>query len=78
MIRTSNELLLSGAITALQTQAKANIHIGGHSALGQLGVTHYLQVNSKDLPLFAKGQFTLPIWFTKNNWDFEAQLCCTT
>ncbi len=78
MIRTGDELLLSGAITALQTQVKASIHIGGRSALGQLGVAHYLQVNSKELTLFAEGQFTLPAWYSKNNWDFEAKLYCTT
>lgn len=33
MIRSGDELLLSGAITALQNQAGANIYIGGRSAL---------------------------------------------
>lgn len=78
MVRTGDKLILSGAITALQNQAKANIHIGGRSALGQLGVAHYLQFNSKELTLFAEGQFSLPAWFTKNNWDIKAKLYCTT
>jgi hypothetical protein len=78
MVRTGDELLLSGAITALQTQAKASIHIGGRSALGLLGVAHYLQVNSKELTLFAEGQFSLPVWFSKNKWDFEAKVYFTS
>ena len=77
MIRTGDELLLSGAIAALQTQAKASIHIGGRSALGQLGVAHYLQVNAKELTLFAAGQFKLPVWFITNNWDLEVKMYCT-
>lgn len=78
MVRTGDELLLSGAITALQNQAGANVHVGGRSALEQLGVTHYLQVNAKELTIFAAGQFSWPIWFTKNKWDFDARLHCTS
>ncbi|MDD2799463.1 MAG: type IV toxin-antitoxin system AbiEi family antitoxin [Bacteroidales bacterium] len=78
MVRNGDELLLSGAIAALQTQAKVSIHIGGRSALGQLGVAHYLQVNPKELTLFADGQFNQPLWFSKNTWDFEPKLYCTT
>lgn len=78
MVRAGDELLLAGAITALQTQAKANIHIGGRSALEQLGAAHYLQVNSKELTLFAEGKFTSPVWFIKNKWDFEAKLYRTS
>lgn len=78
MIRTGDEFLLSGSITALQTQTKANIHIAGRSALELLGVTHYLQVNSKEMILFAEGKYSLPVWFTKNKWDFDTTLYCTS
>lgn len=78
MLKAGDDLLLSGAITALQTQAKANVHIGGRSALEQLGVTHYLQVNSKEMTLFADRQFSFPVWFTKNKWDIDVKLYCTS
>jgi hypothetical protein len=78
MIRTGDELSLAGAITALQTQANASVHVGGRSALEQLGVAHYLQVNSSELTLFAEGRFFWPLWFKNNKWDLEAKLYCTS
>jgi len=78
MIRTGDELMLSGAISSLQNQANASVHIGGRSALEQLGLAHYLQVNSTELTLFAEGQFSMPLWFRKNKWDFEAKLYCNS
>lgn len=78
MIRSGDELLLSGAITALQNQAGANIHIGSRSALNLLGVSQYLQLNVSEMSVFAAGQFVWPGWFTKNNWDVNARLHCTS
>ena len=78
MIRTGDQLILSGAISALQKQANLNVHIGGRSALEQLGLAHYLQVNSTELTLFAEGQFIMPLWFRMNKWDFEAKLYCNS
>lgn len=78
MIRTGDRLILSGAISALQNQAKASVHIGGRSALEQLGLAHYLQVNTTELTLFTDGQFFMPLWFRNNKWDFEAKLHCTS
>lgn len=74
MLKTGDSLVLSGAITALQTQAGLNIHVGGRSALEQLGVAHYLQVNSQETTLFADGKTSLPLWFTNNQWDTKIKL----
>jgi hypothetical protein len=74
MVKTGDSLVLSGAITALQTQAGLNIHLGGRSALEQLGVAHYLQVNSQETTLFANGKISLPLWFTANQWNTKIKL----
>jgi hypothetical protein len=74
MIKTGDSLLLSGAITALQTQAGLNIHIGGRSALEQFGIAHYLQINSQETTLFVDGKTSLPSWFVNNKWDTEIKL----
>jgi hypothetical protein len=74
MLRTGDSLVLSGAITTLQTQAGLNIHVGGRSALDQLGIAHYLQVNSQETTLFADGKTSLPSWFTNNQWNTEIKL----
>lgn len=52
MLRSGQKLLLSGAIYALQQQAKMQIHIGGRTALGIQGYAHYLEVGSKETLLF--------------------------
>jgi len=78
MIRTGDPLSLSGAISALQTQADSTIHIGGRSALELLGLSHYLQVNSREVTIFADGRFVCPSWFIKNKWDLEPKLNCLT
>ena len=30
------------------------------------------------LTLFAEGQYSMPLWFRKNKWDFEAKLYCSS
>jgi hypothetical protein len=74
MIRTGDIPVLSGAIAALQEQAKLNIHIGGRSALSLHGLSHYLQINPVETTLFIGGKSLLPLWFTRNNWDTEIKL----
>jgi hypothetical protein len=74
MLQVGDMLALSGAITALQTQANINIHVGGRSALEQLGVAHYLQINNKETTLFIDGKLSVPLWFTNNQWDSEMKI----
>ncbi|OAV65985.1 hypothetical protein Barb6XT_02175 [Bacteroidales bacterium Barb6XT] len=74
VVRNGDSLVLSGAIAALQMQANLNIHIGGRSALEQLGVAHYLQVNSQEITLFVEGKTSLPLWFTNNQWDTDIKI----
>jgi hypothetical protein len=74
MLKVGDTLALPGAITALQTQAGINIHVGGRSALEQLGAAHYLQISNKETTLFIDGKLSLPLWFTKNQWDSEIKI----
>jgi hypothetical protein len=74
MVRNGDSLVLSGAITALQTQAGLNIHAGGRSALEYLGVAHYLQVKAQETTLFVAGNLSLPAWFIRNKWDMNIKL----
>ncbi|MDR0834664.1 MAG: type IV toxin-antitoxin system AbiEi family antitoxin [Candidatus Symbiothrix sp.] len=78
MVRSKDSLVLSGAISALQIQANLNIHVGGRSALEQLGLAHYLQVNSQETILFVNGKSSLPLWFTSNQWDTKVKLFRTS
>jgi hypothetical protein len=74
MLRIGDAFILSGAVSALQTQAQISIHIGGRSALSLHGLSHYLQINPVETTLFIAGKSLLPIWFTNNNWDTEIKL----
>jgi hypothetical protein len=69
MLKSGDAPVLSGALAALQEQAGLNIHIGGRSALGLLGLSHYLQLNAKETTLFAETKILLPAWFAENQWD---------
>ncbi|MEA5006254.1 MAG: type IV toxin-antitoxin system AbiEi family antitoxin domain-containing protein [Rikenellaceae bacterium] len=74
MLKSGDPLLLSGALSALQTQLKINLHFGGRSALELQGKTHYLQLNSPEVTLFALGRTELPPWFVDNKWDFNFKI----
>jgi len=74
MIRAGDELVLSGAISALQKQANMDIHIGGRAALELLGMAHYLNLKSEEITLFVENKSSLPLWFTKNNWDKKTKI----
>ena len=74
MLKTSDSLTLSGAISALQKQANLDIHIGGRSALELSGVAHYLQVNLDEITLFTESKSSLPLWFTNNRWDAKPKI----
>lgn len=69
MVKSDGSLLLFGAISALQFQANINIHYGGRSALGLQGASHYLELASSEVTLFALGQTKLPAWFVNNKWN---------
>lgn len=78
MLKSEDSFILSGALSAMQFQANLNIHVGGRSALELQGSTHYLQLASQEITLFAPGRTELPPWFTNNNWDASVILFKTS
>lgn len=69
MLKSGDSIMLSGALSALQSQANINIHLGGRSALELHGNTHYLQLSLPESTLFVLGRTELPSWFINNKWD---------
>lgn len=78
MLRSGQKLLLSGAIYALQQQAGMKIHIGGRTALGMQGLSHYLELYQKETLLFAPSGTNLPLWFKKIEWETKPILMHTS
>lgn len=69
MVRSGDQLLLSGAISALQLQAELPLHIGGRSALGLLGYSHYVELYSKETLIFSNTDIHIPKWLFNIDWD---------
>ena len=69
MKRTGEVIALAGALYSLQAQAGKQVHIGGRSALGMQGLSHYLELYQKETLLFAPAGVVLPLWVTNNTWD---------
>ncbi|MGE0090803.1 MAG: type IV toxin-antitoxin system AbiEi family antitoxin [Bacteroidales bacterium] len=76
--RTGDTINLKGALYCLQTQAEKHIHIGGRSALGLQGLSHYLELYQKETLLFAPSGTNLPLWFKKFEWETKAVLIHTS
>ncbi|MDR1631335.1 MAG: type IV toxin-antitoxin system AbiEi family antitoxin [Dysgonamonadaceae bacterium] len=74
MLKSGDALTLSGGLSALQQQAGMNIHIGGRSAFGLLGLAHYLQVNEQEITLFTEERTALPAWFLNAEWETKIRL----
>ena len=74
MIKSSDPLVLAGALSALQNVENLNIHIGGRFALEVQGLAHYLQINSPETTLFVNGRTKLPLWFVNNDWNTKTKI----
>ncbi|HPW67189.1 MAG TPA: type IV toxin-antitoxin system AbiEi family antitoxin [Salinivirgaceae bacterium] len=74
MLKSGDTLVLAGALSALQSVEKCDIHIGGRSALEMQGFAHYLQINSQEITLFVRGRVKLPRWFTDNDWNAQTTI----
>jgi hypothetical protein len=72
--RTGETVDLFGALYALQSQAKKQVHIGGGSSLALLGFSHYIEMGQTTISLFAGQGFKLPVWFSNNSWDTPFEL----
>lgn len=76
--RKNDDVIVFGAIYALQYQNNKDVHFGGISALGLLGFAHYLKLNDSSHTFFAKTGFQFPEWFKKNQKWRGYQLFCTS
>ncbi len=72
--RAGDTIDLIGALYSLQTQTEKNIHIGGRTALGLQGLSHYLELYQKETLLFAPSGTSLPLWFKKIDQQDSAVL----
>jgi hypothetical protein len=74
MLKSQDQLVLAGALSALQNMENRNVHIGGRSALELQGFAHYLQINSYETTLFESSKSKLPLWFTNNDWNTKIKI----
>lgn len=75
--RYNDQVDYLGAVYTLQTQLGMSIHPGAKTALGLLGLAHYLEMNPKSAILFAKENENLPRWFKKYSWNLSIK-CYTS
>jgi hypothetical protein len=73
MKRKGDKVGIEGALFALQTQLHMSVHIGGKSALGMLGKSHYLEFDKKEITLFGQANEKLPKWFSNYHWKQKVQ-----
>jgi len=70
-IKPGDSVEWHGALHAIQTQTKTNIHVGGLTALSLQGFSHYLKMSRETIYLFSSRKEKLPKWFTDCNWNAE-------
>lgn len=78
MKRNGDTIELPGALYALQAQAGSFIHIGGRTALGMQGLSHYVELYQKETLLFAPPGVTLPAWFKAFTWNTKPVMIHTS
>ncbi len=57
-----------GALSAIQTQMKTPVHLGGPSALAFHGASHYVRMGKEIVFPFSPLRIFLPKWFTAYDW----------
>lgn len=68
--KLTNDLInCQGGIFPLQKQIQFPIHIGGHTALSMLGVSHYVSTRPETISLFSPPKTIFPAWFIKYHWN---------
>jgi len=75
--RNGENINIYGAIYSLQNQLEKDIHIGGRSSLSLNNISHYLEVNQKEVHLFSTKEKKLPNWFTEYDWGIKTKLLTT-
>jgi len=74
-IRAGDVVDCFGALYSLQTQCGSSVHVGARSAFSILGKSHYLELDTKKIILFATNkEGRLPAWFKNFDWGVEIEL----
>jgi hypothetical protein len=73
MIRAGDQVSYEGAIYALQQQNGSAVHPGGRTALSLLGKSHYLELATNKVTIFAYKGEKLPGWFRKHDWGVKVE-----
>ena len=65
----------AGAISALQSQLHAPVHVGGKTALHLLGLGHFVPMQGMhQIMLFALPNTKIPKWLLANQWDAKFEI----
>lgn len=78
MKRTNDQVTYEGGIYALQRQSGTSIHPAGKTALGFLGLSHYLEFDAQSVTVFGDKAEKLPLWFEKHNWGVKVNYHTST
>lgn len=73
MVMTGDIIHYKGGIYALQSQAGLSIHPGGISALGLLGLAHFVEMKQKKAFVFQYTNEVIPKWFKNYQWEVKLE-----
>ncbi|MEE9255475.1 MAG: type IV toxin-antitoxin system AbiEi family antitoxin [Pseudomonadales bacterium] len=73
-VRAGSSVDWPGAVYALQTQLRLDVHPGAITAFELRGYAHYLALGGREVVLFAKPGTKLPAWFRKHRWSQQVLL----
>ena len=75
--RTGDEVTWEGGLYALHHQLHLPVHLGGRSALRELGLAHYIRSQRERLTLFTTQGTRLPVWFRNYDWKVPVEVVNT-
>lgn len=75
--RSGDKVDWKGGLYALQRQLEFPIHIGGKTALGLLGYSHYVSPKQMMVTLYGLPGVRLPVWFKEYDWGTDIEFVTT-
>jgi hypothetical protein len=77
--KAGDHITWAGAISALQSQLHAPVHVGGKTALHLLGLGHFVPMQGmQQIMLFAPPNTKIPKWLLANQWDGKFEIYKST
>lgn len=71
--RPSETVTWQGALWAIQSQLKLDVHVAARTALEITGKAHYLRFSNEVVFLFSPPKVTLPTWFKNGDWSVDVR-----